>query len=211
MNAPADRRPPQRDDYSATVLGSHWVQHGDDGTTVVDHTAAAPPPHGRVDGTVLRFGPGVTAALPRAERTAVLPAAPPARPRHRLRRHALPVLVLVAALVFLFWRGHDAPALSVRGVAVTAPARATGCDRTVEFVGVVRTDGGEGELSYRWVRSDGTTSDVLRAAVPEGRREVRLRLLWTFQGQGRYPAVAELRVLSPDGGTASARFTYDCP
>ncbi|MFJ8111812.1 hypothetical protein [Streptomyces sp. NPDC096132] len=213
MTVPHDRRPvpPEQDDYSATVLDSHWVQRGGEDTTVretSDATVALP----HVEGTVLRFGPGVTATATHGVRTAPAPAAAsPASRRRRLRRHTLPALVLLAAVLFLLWRQHATPGLSVREVAVAAPERGTGCDGTADVVGVVRTDGHAGELSYRWVRNDGTASDVLHATVPEGRRVVRLHLLWTFQGQGHYAAAAELRVLSSDGGAARARFTYDCP
>ncbi|MFF5185968.1 hypothetical protein ACFY30_19710 [Streptomyces sp. NPDC000345] len=248
-----------QDDYSATVLGSHWIQrpdddtaalspHGDqaptalgppgdqaatvvspdgdpattalgprtcDGTTPV-RPGDGPPAPGPGDGTVLRFGPGVTAArgltaaLPSGTHTVPhVPAAPAPAGHRRLRRHALPALVLIAALVFLLWR-DAAPGLSVREVTVAAAQDSTGCDGTADVVGVVRTDGRAGELSYRWVRNDGTASDVLHATVAEGRRVVRLHLLWTFQGQGSYAAAAELRVLSPGGGTARTAFTYDC-
>ncbi|MER5433257.1 hypothetical protein [Streptomyces sp. NPDC002588] len=211
MSIPQDRRPapPEQDDYSATVLDSHWVVRPGDDTTV-PAPAGGGTLHGDVAGTVLRFGPGVTATRSYAVPTTPVPAAPPRRPRRRLRRHTLPVLVLLAAVLFLLWRQPPTSGLSVRAVAVTAPQRATGCDRTADVVGVVRTDGRPGELAYRWVRSDGTSSGVLHATVAEGRREVLLHLLWTFRGRGRYAASAELRVLSPDGGAARAGLRYDC-
>ncbi|MEU1514571.1 hypothetical protein ABZ490_20815 [Streptomyces sp. NPDC005811] len=226
-----------RSEHGTAVL-DHRAEHG---TAVLDHraehgTALTAPgsddrtavagagsgggeavPRGRVDGTVLRFGPGVT-ARPGATagsadgvHTVTVPAAPPARRHRRLRRHALPALVLVAAVLFLLWRQYDTPGLSVRGVSAAAERDSTGCDATADVVGVVRTDGHAGRLSYRWVRNDGTRSDVLHATVAEGRREVRVHLLWTFQGQGHYAATAELRVLSPGARTARAVFTYDCP
>ncbi|MFE2248490.1 hypothetical protein [Streptomyces lavendulae] len=49
------RAPHGGDDYSATVLGSHWF------TGPPTPEDAAPD---RVEGSVLRFGPGVTAAMP---------------------------------------------------------------------------------------------------------------------------------------------------
>ncbi|WP_330347194.1 hypothetical protein [Streptomyces sp. NBC_00582] len=209
---------PRADDGTALL-----APRADDGTAVMgsgadDRTAVmgSEPDDEPTAGSVLRFGPGVT-ARPGATagsvypvRTVTVPAAPPARRHRRLRRHALPALVLVAAVLFLLWRQHDTPGLSVRGVSAAAGRGSTGCDTTADVVGVVRTDGHAGELSYRWVRNDGTESDVLHARVAEGRRTVRLHLLWTFQGQGHYAASAELRVLSPGGGTARAAFTYDC-
>ncbi|MFI1050687.1 hypothetical protein ACH4U3_33795 [Streptomyces griseoruber] len=210
-----------------TAVMDHRSEHG---TAVMDpgsdeRTAVAGDPsdagdvvpRGRVDGTVLRFGPGVTARQGATAgsaygvHTVTVPAAPPARRHRRLRRHALPALVLVAAVLFLLWRQFETPGLAVRGVSAAAARGSTGCDATADVVGVVRTDGHAGRLSYRWVRNDGTESDVLHATVAEGHREVRVHLLWTFQGQGHYAATAELRVLSPDGRTARAAFTYDCP
>lgn len=50
-----DPRTPEGDDYSATVLGSHWFSGPPPATEVAPD---------RVEGSVLRFGPGVTAAMP---------------------------------------------------------------------------------------------------------------------------------------------------
>ncbi|USQ85153.1 hypothetical protein NFX46_15965 [Streptomyces phaeoluteigriseus] len=202
-------RPDARDDeYSATVLASHWVQRPDPGSvpTVVADPAAAPD-----DATVLRFGPGVTAALARRPYPTPPTLVTPPAPRRRPQRHALPVLVLVAAVLFLFWREHTASVTGVREVSVTAARETLGCDTTAGIVGVVRTDGRPGTLSYRWVRSDGTSSDVRHTTVARGQRQVRLELLWSFEGPGRHAAVAELRVLTPERRSAEIRFVYDCP
>ncbi|MFD5266416.1 hypothetical protein [Streptomyces sp. NPDC058335] len=210
-----DAVPPARpdagdDEYSATVLASHWVQRpGPDPVpvpTVVADTVAAPG-----DATVLRFGPGVTAALARRPRPTPPTLMTPPAPRRRPRRHALPAFVLVAAVLFLFWRQHTASAVGVREVSVTATRQTLGCDTTAGVVGVVRTDGRPGTLSYRWVRSDGTSSDVRHTTVARGQRQVRTELLWSFEGPGRHAAVAELRVLSPERRSAEVRFVYDCP
>ncbi|WP_314222745.1 hypothetical protein [Streptomyces zaehneri] len=221
---PAPPAPPgDNEDYSATVLASHWIQRPEtDPTSVLDdptpvedgasfggRTAVAPPsPHD--DGTVLRFGPGVTAALARQpHRTLPTVPAPPALRRGRLRRYALPALVLVAAVLFLLWRENTGP--GVQNVSVTAARDTLECDSTAGIVGVVRTDGRPGTLTYRWLRSDGTSSDVRHADVVRGQRTVRLELLWTFEGPGRLRAVAKLRVLTPEPHGAEVRFTYDCP
>jgi hypothetical protein len=200
------------DDYSATGLASHWIERPEPDTAVLEvPTGTATPGDG--DATVLRFGPGVTAALahrPHATLPAAARPAPPAAPPRRLRRHALPALVLAAAVTFLFWREHAAAPLAVREVTVTA-ARHLACDETADIVGVVRTDGRAGTFSYQWVRNDGTTSEVLRATVAGGRQHTRLSLLWAFQGRGSFTAEAELRVLSPAHRSAAARFSYDCP
>lgn len=223
---PADEPGPADAEYSATVLGSHWIQRPEpDDTkaltentdTLVEPTATkiaptAPTRPDRVEGTVLRFGPGVTAAVAhRTHRT--LPVVPPAptTPRHRrLRRHALPALVLVCVIAFLVWQ-RLGPSVEVRTVAVTARPTAVGCGDTADLVGVVTTNGRPGKLAYRWIRSDGTTSDVLRETVVRGQKRARLHLLWTFQGKGHYPAQAELRILSPAHRTVAGHLTYDCP
>ncbi|NBM20674.1 hypothetical protein GUY61_35145, partial [Streptomyces sp. GC420] len=126
-----------------------------------------------------------------------------------LRRYALPAVVLLAVLAFLAWQRYG-PGVSVRGVTVTADRTGPGCGDTADIVGVVDTDGRPGTLTYRWVRSDGTTSGVLREKLTQGQKRARLHLLWTFQGEGRYKARAELRILSPSRHTASIGLTYRC-
>ncbi|MEX0172204.1 hypothetical protein [Streptomyces sp. LMG1-1-1.1] len=197
------------DDYSATELGSHWFE----GPT-------PDPTPDRVEGDVLRFGPGVTAvAARRAENTptaveiwhGTLPGAPPPPPprRRRPRRYALAALVLVAVLAFLAWREYG-PRVAVRAVAVTAPERTLDCDGTANVVGVVRTDGRPGTLTYHWERSDGTRSAPLRETLTRGQQEARLHLLWTFHGPGSHQAVARLVITSPTSHAAEGAFTYSC-
>ena len=199
-------------EYSATVLASHWIQRPEPDATLVEPPTPATVPD-RVEGTVLRFGPGVTAtAGQRTHRTlpAVPPPAAPPAPRRRLRRHALPALVLICVLAFLAWQ-RLAPSIDVRTVAVTARPAALPCDTTADIVAVVTTNGRPGTLSYRWIRSDGTASGVLREEMTRDQRQARLHLLWTFQGKGHHTARAELRILSPAHPAAVAHFTYDCP
>ncbi|MFE1507090.1 hypothetical protein [Streptomyces sp. NPDC058726] len=210
-------RPGAGDEYSATVLGSHWFQRPEPDTTV---TATVREVSGvrdggtrpdRTEGAVLRFGPGVQGALAhRAGRTPP-PAPPPVRPRRPgPRRYALPALVLLAVLVLLAWQ-RLGPELAVRGAAVTAPSATVACDSTADVVGTVTTNGRPGTLTYRWTRSDGTSSGVLREEMARGQKEARLHLLWTFEGPGRYEARAELRILSPSARTTTADLTYACP
>ncbi|MCX5408981.1 hypothetical protein OHA37_34635 [Streptomyces sp. NBC_00335] len=217
------------DDYSATVLGSHWITGPPQGTerterldgagatertgatAGTDATARFDVPVGavpdRVEGSVLRFGPGVTAALPLP-----FPVAPVPRTRRRpgeWRRYTLAAVVLIGVLCYLGWQRYG-PALEVRDVAVTTDAKGPGCDGTADVVAVVQTNGRPGTLTYRWLRSDGTRSEQLTERVPSGRKEARLHLLWTFQGAGTYPAKAELELVSPVRHTAAAEFTYRC-
>ncbi|MFI8242489.1 hypothetical protein ACIF83_35370 [Streptomyces sp. NPDC085866] len=215
---PAHETGPNDAEYSATVLASHWIQRPepDDTDTLVappgmQITPTAPPQPDRVEGTVLRFGPGVTAAVAhRTDRT--LPTVPPAPapPPRRMRRHALPALVLVCVIAFLAWQ-HLQPSVGVRRVAVAVRPTTVGCNGTADIVGLVTTNDRPGTLSYRWSRSDGTTSTVLRETVARGQRQARLHLLWTFQGKGHYRARAELRILTPTHHTVTTHLTYDCP
>ncbi|MFD6974439.1 hypothetical protein [Streptomyces sp. NPDC059979] len=196
------RAPQDNDDYSATVLGSHWFS-GPPAT-------AEPVAPDRVEGSVLRFGPGVTAAMPAPFPVSAVVAAPARRRRGAgLRRYALAAVVLAAVLAYLGWQRFG-PALEVRDVAVTTDPKGPSCDATADVVAVVGTNGRPGTLTYRWIRSDGTRSERLTERVPRGQREARLHLLWTFQGTGNYPARAELQLLSPGQRTAAVDFTYRC-
>ncbi|MFJ4008534.1 hypothetical protein [Streptomyces sp. NPDC090026] len=239
-DAPAHGAAPgaEPEGYSATALGSHWFEgpsaDGMDTTRRDPHPPGplpesgatvplpgAPAPDGaepdRVDGEVLRFGPGVTAVMDgRGPATAAAvwhggtPGPTPVPVRKRaLRRYALAGGVLLAVLAFLAWQ--RLPTVAVRAVSVQAPAAGPGCGETADVVAVVRTNGRPGTLAYRWVRSDGSSSGRLEERVERGRDEVRLHLLWTFRGRGTLPARAELRIESPGLHTAAAGFVYRCP
>ncbi|MGW7363489.1 hypothetical protein ACWGI8_08685 [Streptomyces sp. NPDC054841] len=210
---PFTGRPDPEDEYSATALASHWVERPE-----------PEPVPDAVEGTVLRFGPGVTAAvrerydrdntatvwhgtlaggtpLPQGRRTSRLAG---------LRRYTLAAVVLLAVLGFLAWQRYG-PGLAVRGVTVGTDPAGPGCDGTAVITALVDTDGRPGSLTYHWVRNDGTTSEELSERLARGQRQARLRLLWTFHGEGAYDARAELRITSPSRHTAAAGFTYSCP
>ncbi|WP_030848909.1 hypothetical protein [Streptomyces sp. NRRL F-4474] len=200
----SDSRAPEGDDYSATVLGSHWFSG--------PPAPAGPVEPDRVEGSVLRFGPGVTAAMPAPfplDAAVAVAAAPRRRRGAGLRRYTLAAVVLAAVLAYLGWQRFG-PGIEVHDVAVSTDPAGPGCDATADVVAVVGTDGRPGTLTYRWVRSDGTKSEELTERVPRGQREARLHLLWTFQGTGNYQAKAELQLLSPAQRTASVNFTYRC-
>ncbi|RNL70150.1 hypothetical protein EBF04_01250 [Streptomyces sp. I6] len=207
----AGHGPPPDGDYSATVLASHWSELPDT-------------PPDAVEGTVLRFGPGVTAAARERHRrdgtTAVwrsgtLPGAAaqpdatgPSRPPGP-RRYAPAAAILLAVLLLLGWQRYG-PGPTVRGVTVDTDPAGPGCDGTAVVTAVVRTDGRPGTLTYRWVRNDGTASEELTERLARGQDRARLRLLWTFHGEGAYRARAWLRLSPPSGHDASAEFTYAC-
>lgn len=200
-------------EYSATVLASHWIQRPESDDRLVDRPSASVPSvrPDRVEGSVLRFGPGVTAAF--AHRTAQTPptaSSPPAPAGGKLRRHALPALMVVAVLAFLAWQRFG-QSLEATGMTVTARPTVLRCDNTADVVGLVTTNGRPGTLSYRWIRSDGTSSGVLHELMVRGQTHARLHLRWTYQGRGHRTAQAELRILAPAARAATTHFTYDCP
>ncbi|MFJ8076307.1 hypothetical protein ACIQ7Q_20750 [Streptomyces sp. NPDC096176] len=203
------------DEYSATELASHWFERP--GGNAESVPPAAPD---RVEGDVLRFGPGVTAfvrqrgsgttAVDLWTGASVRPSAETDGGRRRgLRRYAPAAAVLAAVLGLLVWQRYG-PGVAVREVTVTTSPAGPGCDGTADVVGVVRTDGRPGTLTYYWVRSDGTGSGPLREKVTRGQKQARLHLLWTFHGRGEYRAGAELWITSPSRHTASAHFLYRC-
>ncbi|WP_427918368.1 hypothetical protein [Streptomyces sp. cg40] len=212
-HVPDDRTADPDSEYSATVLGSHWIQRPETDDTLVEPAPATSPPTrpDRVEGSVLRFGPGVTAAVAhRTVQTSPTTSSAPAPSGRRLRRNALPTLLVVAVLVLVAWQRFG-QSVAVTRVAVTAGPTVLGCDGTVDIVGLVTTNGRPGTLSYRWVRSDGTASGVLHEVMVQGERHARLHLRWTYRGPGHRAARAELRILSPGHRAATAHFSYDCP
>ncbi|MFF4318842.1 hypothetical protein [Streptomyces sp. NPDC001568] len=187
------------EEYSATVLGSHWF------TGPPPPADAAPD---RVEGSVLRFGPGVTAAVPAPFPLVAAPLAPPAR-RGGWRRYTLAVVVLALVLGYL-GQQRFGPSVEVRDVKVSTDPQGPDCDAAADVVAFVSTNGRPGTLVYRWVRSDGTRSQELTERVPSGRDQAALHLLWTFQGTGSHPAKAEFQLIEPVRRTASVEFTYRC-
>ncbi|MFE5854622.1 hypothetical protein ACFQ61_15600 [Streptomyces sp. NPDC056500] len=229
--SPGPQPEPGGDDYSATALGSHWFEgpraaHGIDRPTLVQPLPWGAVQPDRVEGEVLRFGPGVTASRTGVPVPSIATAvwhgahsadsqgtAAPHGHRHAraraLRRYALAATVLALVLSFLAWQRYGS-SLAVEGVSVDARSTAIGCDSTADLVAVVRTDGRPGTLHYRWVRSDGTRSGQLRETLARGQKTARLHLLWTFHGTGAYRASAELQLLSPSTERAIGRFSYAC-
>ncbi|MCU7826035.1 hypothetical protein [Kitasatospora sp. DSM 101779] len=172
--------------------------------------AAVPAPAAQ-DG-LQRFGPGVPpqAAAVWHGATAVPPA--PEQPKRRRRRWLLlPLLLLIAVLAWLAWDRYGRP-VAVTGVAVrTDNAKGPACDGTAVITGAISTEGGAGNVRYRWKRSDGTDSGVLTQPVSSGRRTTDVVLRWTFQGHGSMQATATLEIVGPGSGTSSVTFPYTCP
>ncbi|WP_147992525.1 hypothetical protein [Streptomyces sp. t39] len=229
--------------YSATALGSHWFEGpGPEGSTArpdAPTAGRAAPADGnthrmpedavpdRVEGEVLRFGPGVTAVVRRRGDAATLTgvwhgtlageagaprgaqAGRARRGRPVWRRYAPAAVILAAVLAFLAWQRFG-PGVAVHGVSVETPAEGPGCDGTADVVALVTTNGRAGTIAYRWERSDGTSSGPLHETVTRGQREARLHLRWTFTGRGEYPARAEVHIDAPGQRSAAAEFVYVC-
>ncbi|GLY78568.1 hypothetical protein [Actinoallomurus iriomotensis] len=174
-----------------------------------DDAETWPEKRSSTDDVTLRFGPGVPPGVTRAWRSGGRRGRPlPWRIAGGLATLGLAVLT---GLV-VWWLLHGGPPVQVTGVTVTAPAGVQGCGATTTVVGVIHTNGGQGDVSYRWKRSDGQNSGVFTDSLSRGRRTIRVPLRWTVQGPGSLHAVATLEVVSPTGpdGTASASFDYTC-
>jgi hypothetical protein len=163
---------------------------------------------------VFRFGPGVQPTDQVVETWRSGRAQPPRR-RRRLVRNLISWLVtaalLVAVLVWLLLRGQ-ASDIEVTGIQVQTPERAQTCDANVDVTGVLATNGEAGQITYRWVRSDGHTSGLLHETVEAGKREVTVHLSWAIKGPGDRRFTATLELLEPKSNAdkASSGFRYSC-
>lgn len=162
------------------------------------------------DDVTMRFGPGVPPRL-----AGVWREGSPRRRRPIARRIlsgviTLGVAVLTGLVVWFLLR--SGPKAEVTGVTVSAPTGVQTCGATAVVIGVIHTNGGQGDVSYRWKRSDGQNSGVFTDTMPKGKHSIEVPLRWTVKGPGSLHAVATLEVLSPKGpdGTASAAFDYEC-
>jgi hypothetical protein len=169
------------------------------------------PPGG--DEISLRFGPGVPpkkSPLVKTWRAGQRPV----RRRRGWPRNLISSLVTIVIVGGAVWwlLLRPGPGLEVTAIEVQTPQTTQRCDTTVEVVGVLTTNGERGQVTYRWVRSDGDESGVLQATAERGEREVSIPLHWRVTGPGRLRAVATLELLTPGVSTrrASAAFDYVC-
>lgn len=167
-----------------------------------------------VDEVSLRFGPGV----PPDEKSQLVQTwragRRPARRRRGWLSNLISSLITIVIVGGVLWwlLLREGPELQVTALRVQTPQGTQRCDTTVEVVGVLATNGERGQITYRWLRSDGNESGVLQANVEQGRREVLIPLHWRVTGPGRLHAVATLELLTPGGSprSASAAFDYLC-
>jgi hypothetical protein len=172
----------------------------------------------------VRFGPGVpmprtpapdrATALWRGEVGAADTVEDPALTwRRRTQRWLLPLTVLIlviAVLIYFLWARSSAGSLTVNGASVQVAAPSLGCGGTERLTAAIETNGGSGTIAYRWLRSDGTSSDQLSQQVTNGERQVTVELDWSFDGHGATNATATISILSPQAEKAAASFTYRC-
>lgn len=190
-----------------------------DGTVVrppADGTVVPPPtPAGREDRAAVRFGPGPpTPGSPTPPAPGWAAAGPVKRAtggRGRKIGAGALVTALVVAGVLLYLSHRPSVPLQVTSASV-APAVDPGrsCDTEVDVVGTVHTNGSPGQITYRWVRSDGNQTDTLNQTVGGGATTVQVHLQWKVTGKGRYPATATLQVARPNPVEAKGGFVYDC-
>ncbi|MFF3062612.1 hypothetical protein [Streptomyces sp. NPDC057909] len=154
-----------------------------------------------------RFGPGVPSQSAATWHGIAPP--PTNRPRRRRRWLLLSLLIVVSVLAFLAWQHYGRP-VEVIGVMARTDAAGPACNGTARVTGVLETDGGLGDVTYRWRRSDGTDSGVLTQYVPSGHHSTELVLDWTFKGHGTMQATATLEILTPIPTSTAVTFPYTC-
>ncbi|MFG2441030.1 hypothetical protein [Streptomyces sp. NPDC048508] len=198
-------------EYSATVLASHWV----DAPTLTNSGMAGSMQSGGIEGATLRFGPGIPVVSGQDTVTAMksrvhkgfYPSAPASK--RGWRQYILAATILFFTLSFIVWQRYGS-SLEVQEV-VVRPISEISCGATANIMAKVQTNGRPGVLSYRWVRNDGSTSEVLKQRIFRGTRDVELHLRWTFQGVGSYAARAEIQVFTPRHLKRRVNFLYKCP
>ena len=170
--------------------------------------------------TYVRFGPGVpvqaapapdlATAVWRGEVQPVETAQQAAARRSRRWILPLTVLILVIAVLIYFLWGRGTNAVTVDSVVVKASTPAVTCGQTERLNALITTNGGAGTLTYQWVRSDGTTSEILTQNMNRGEGQTSVALLWNFDGYGTLDAKATLHIISPGDASGSTTFTYTC-
>jgi hypothetical protein len=184
------------------------TQYDPQGTRRLDATRQIP-----ADDVLMRFGPGVSPDVIDTWRSG---RGRPIKQRSAAKRvTGLLVTLAIAVLagVVVWWLLHGAgTALTATGATVHTPAAVQPCGSSVNVTGVITTNGGGGDISYRWRRSDGQDSGILTDSVTHGRHSITVRLRWTVTGPGTLHAVATLDVLSPvkQPVTAKGAFDYSC-
>jgi hypothetical protein len=129
------------------------------------------------------------------------------------------IALALASLAVVRIRPAPAPppppaSLQVSSVAATVSPGVTGhCpEASFTFQGTMRTSGGAGTITYRWLQPDGQISAPQTTTVQAGARQASVTLLWKFSGSGSTHGVAALHVTSPiDAYSPPIDVTYTCP
>jgi hypothetical protein len=92
------------------------------------------------------------------------------------------------------------------------PGSYTGlCPTTIKFTGRISVAGGSGDVSYRFIRSDGASSPVERLHFP-GPGSADVSTTWTLGGSGfKYSGSQQIQIFDPASLTSEkASFTVAC-
>ncbi|MFD9624153.1 hypothetical protein ACFWB2_44315 [Streptomyces virginiae] len=225
---------PWDDQTTPTYLDERWTDPGSDTdthhnllvdprSTMVDRAGGSPDitliqPYSELETLVeppgspaaCSFGPGVPEPW-ELRQDAIVTRRRHKRPgRSLMRRYRFAVLLLLLVAGFLVWRFWLAPPLEVQGTSVFGPVARLECGQTARIVATIRTNGAEGVIRYRWVRSDGTNSGVLRETLPRGMDLVQVRTSWSFSGVGEQDAWVALRFIDPQADVATTSLLYSC-
>ncbi len=139
------------------------------------------------------------------------------RKRGPRRRVYVAAAVLAAAACSAagvrFMLADDGSRLRVETVAVTtdpASGRLTCPGGDFTFSGLIRTNGGEGDIELRWTRPDGGSTKPRTISVASGQTQVLAKLVIHLQGRRPFTGPGVLQVLKPDARRAQAPMSYEC-
>jgi hypothetical protein len=112
--------------------------------------------------------------------------------------------VVVAVSVF-------APLKVTAVYAYPQPARIPACAPSVKVLGSIFINNPGGNVSYEWIRPDGTISRAATLFFPKGQAVEHVQMTWVFpQSENGMQVTATLKVLSPNTMSASAKLFYYC-
>jgi hypothetical protein len=176
--------------------------------------ARAPAPVSAPDDDIVRYGPGVPAAVPGSlasrtaetrRRTGRLPR--PSRRRVWLLGSALAVILLAACGIILYLRSQHAP-FQVANVEIAQQTH-TRCGADV--TGLITTNGAAGTISYEWLsRPSRGTPQPLSQTVVAGQDDDYVTVAVPGLGHGRGSEVLTLQVLGPQSKSASTEVVISC-
>ena len=116
------------------------------------------------------------------------------------------IVIGVVVAVFVF-----APLKVTAVYAYPQPARIPACAPSVNVLGTIFINNHGGNVSYQWIRPDGTISPAATLVFPKGQTIEHVQMTWVFpQSENGMQVTAKLKVLSPSTMSASARLFYYC-